>query len=306
MDPVIAYHTHHEIDKARWNALLASSPNGLAYAHSDFLDAMSPGWDALIEGDYDAVMPLTWRKKLGIPYLCQPAFCQQLGVFSAAAIQPPLVGSFVRKVVQHFRLIEIYLNDANAAEGLQANATNYVLHLNKPYESLRQQYRNDLMKNLKRTEKFSLQYHASDNVAEAVDQYKLLYGSRLGYRANDFEALKKVCTKWIAEGKCFVREVRLQEKSFTQLMAIGLFLTDNNRIYNIASSTLPNGRTFEANHFLFDQLIREFSGRDMILDFEGSDLPGVARFYQKFSPENRPFFFWKNNRLPAILRWWKR
>ncbi|MCU0387633.1 MAG: hypothetical protein MUE71_03400 [Chitinophagaceae bacterium] len=89
-------------------------------------------------------------------------------------------------------------------------------------------------------------------------------------------------------------------------MAIGLFLKDDRRLYNIASTTLPNGRTLEANHFLFDQLICEFSGQNILLDFEGSDLPGVARFYQKFSPENRPYFFWKSNRLPAVLRWWKR
>jgi hypothetical protein len=62
----------------------------------------------------------------------------------------------------------------------------------------------------------------------------------------------------------------------------------------------------EANHFLFDQLIREFAGQDLILDFEGSDLPGVARFYQKFGPQNQPFSFWKSNRLPAVMRWWKK
>jgi hypothetical protein len=83
-------------------------------------------------------------------------------------------------------------------------------------------------------------------------------------------------------------------------------LKDEKRIYNIASSTLPKGRTLEANHYLFDRLIHEFAGQNLILDFEGSDLPGVARFYEKFGSANQPYFFWKSNRLPAVLRWWKR
>jgi hypothetical protein len=217
-----------------------------------------------------------------------------------------LVEAFLRKVAQQFRLIEIFVNEQNHSESIQRNATNFVLPLHKPYDVLREQYRNDLLKNLKRTEKFLLQYRISDNTDEAIDQYKMLYGERLGYRPQDFDALKSVCKLWMGQGKCMVREVILQDRKLTQQLAIGLFLKDNKRIYNIASTTLPNGRTFEANHFLFDHLIREFAGQDLLLDFEGSDLPGVARFYQKFNPENRPYYFWKSNRLPAVLRWWKR
>jgi hypothetical protein len=305
MGPEIIYQSHAQINKEKWNALLEASPNGLAYAHSDFLDAMSPGWDALIAGDYEAIMPLTWRKKLGIRYLCQPAFCQQLGVFSATDIRSPLVEAFLRKVAQHFRLIEIFLNEHNKVENIQLTATNFVLPLNKTYELLREQYRTDLLKNLKRTEKFSLLYRASTNTDEAIDQYCMLYGKRLGYRSQDFDALKKVCSKWVSEGKCIVREVIMEGRMIQETMAIGLFLKDGKRLYNIASSTLPNGRTFEANHFLFDQLIQEFAWENLLLDFEGSDLPGVARFYQKFNPVNRPYFFWKSNRLPAVIRWWK-
>jgi hypothetical protein len=251
-------------------------------------------------------MPLTWRKKLGIRYLCQPAFCQQLGVFSIPSMPAPLAEAFLRKAVQHFRLIEIFLNEANAPESPHTISSNYVLNLNPSYDLLKEAYRKDLQKNLARSQKFAFKYHPSNHVKEAVEQYQSLYGQKLGYRPQDYAALQIVCEKWTKEGKCIVREVYLDDGKRHELMAIGLFLKDTNRIYNIASTTLPNGRTLEANHFLFDQLIREFSGQNILLDFEGSDLPGVAKFYQKFSPENRPYFFWKHNRLPAVLRWWKR
>jgi len=286
--------------------MLQSALNGLVYAHSDMLDAMSPGWDALVLGDYEAVMPLTWRKKMGIRYLCQPAFCQQLGIFSLQEVSSDITESFLRKASISFRLIEIFINYANPLQVEQTGATNLVLSLAKGYESLKANFRRDLLKNLARTEKFSLQYVVSANIDNAIAQYQLLYGNRMNVRLTDYQALTAVCKKWLPEGKCFVREVRLREGNRDELLSIGLFLKDNNRIYNIASSTLPNGRTLEANHFLFNELIKEFAGQNLLLDFEGSDLPGVARFYQKFGPVNQPYFFWKSNRLPAVLRWWKR
>ncbi len=282
------------------------SPNGLVYAKSEFLDHLSPGWDALVQGDYEAVMPVTWRKKLGIRYLCQPAFCQQAGIFSPLEISPLLAGTFFRKAALSFRLIEIFINYANHPPQGSVAAANYVLNLEAGYESLRAGYRRDLLKNLARTEKFSLRYCPSGDIENALAQYRELYGSRMHIRPTDYTALATICKQWLPQGKCLVREVRLVEGGRDELLAIGLFLKDQNRIYNIASSTLPNGRTLEANHFLFDQLIREFAGQKLILDFEGSDLPGVARFYQKFGPVNQPFFFWKSNRLPAVLKWWKR
>lgn len=270
------------------------------------LDAMSPGWDALVMGDYDAVMPLTWRKKIGIRYLCQPAFCQQLGVFSAKEITPDLTEAFLRKASLSFRLIEIFLNYANLQPRAENSSTNFVLNLQPGYENLRAGYGRDLLKNLSRTEKFPLQYSVSEDAENAIAQYQLLYGNRMQIRPADFESFAGLCKKWLLQGKCFVREVRLHGAQKDELLAIGLFLKDDRRIYNIASSTLPNGRTLEANHFLFDQLIREFAGQNLLLDFEGSDLPGVARFYQKFGPVNQPYFFCKSNRLPAVLKWWKR
>jgi len=61
----IQYLTNHEIDKVKWDECINSASNGLIYAYSFYLDHMSKHWDALVLGDYNAVMPLTWNKKYG-------------------------------------------------------------------------------------------------------------------------------------------------------------------------------------------------------------------------------------------------
>jgi hypothetical protein len=47
-------------------------------------------------------------------------------------------------------------------------------------------------------------------------------------------------------------------------------------------------------------LIKEFAGQPIILDFEGSDIPGIAQFNKSFGAEKEFYFKIKINRLP----WW--
>ena len=69
----IRYLTNEQIDKIKWDACIDTASNGLVYAYSFYLDSMAKNWDALVLGDYEAVMPLTWNKKYGFYYLYQPA-----------------------------------------------------------------------------------------------------------------------------------------------------------------------------------------------------------------------------------------
>ena len=80
---LIEYKKHSEIDRQRWDACIEGSVNRLPYALSWWLDTVCPDWDALVEDDYRAVMPLTRDRKFGFDYLYQPYFTQQLGVFSS-------------------------------------------------------------------------------------------------------------------------------------------------------------------------------------------------------------------------------
>ena len=81
MSSRIFYLEQENIDKQKWDDCIDKAGNGLIYAYSFYLDCMSKHWGALILGDYEAVMPLTWNKKYGICYLYQPFFAAHLGIF---------------------------------------------------------------------------------------------------------------------------------------------------------------------------------------------------------------------------------
>ena len=80
---VIRLYANSEIDKAKWDSCVVDSNNALIYAYSWYLDIVSPNWVALIKGDYKVVFPLPAKKKLGVSYISQPLFTQQLGLFSS-------------------------------------------------------------------------------------------------------------------------------------------------------------------------------------------------------------------------------
>jgi hypothetical protein len=85
-----------------------------------------------------------------------------------------------------------------------------------------------------------------------------------------------------------------------------VFLKDDKRIYLIANAVSAEGRKNKANHVLLDAVIRENAESGLLLDFEGSDIPGVKEFYYAFAAIPQPYYYWHFNRLPWPLRLWKR
>ena len=51
---------------------------------------------------------------------------------------------------------------------------------------------------------------------------------------------------------------------------------------------------------IINELIKENAGKDILLDFEGSQIEGIARFYKGFGAINQPYYVLKKFR-PGFL-----
>lgn len=305
----IRYLSYNKIDKQRWDHCIRYAVNGMIYAESVYLDHLAANWSALVLGDYEAVMPLVWKKKWGIGYLYQPPFFQQGGIFSAGRLTGKTVKLFLEEAVKQFRFAEITLNHGNeikAEQGLQVNMrNNYVLPLGKAYSSISRSYDPYIRQRLNRLVKFNLQYRKSNNIAATIRLYRNLYGERMSsVTAGDYKQFELLCTRLNKSNRVIVREVF--DKEGKELLAAILLLKDERRIYNIISCILPAGKKKLANYFLYNEVIKEFAEEKIILDFEGSDIPGVAYFYSKFAKANEAYPFVKFNKLPLPIRLIKR
>jgi len=297
----IQYLKQQQIDKEKWDACISASANTLIYGYAFYLDSMAGQWDALVMNDYEAVMPLTWNRKWGIAYLYQPAFTQQLGIFSRSVAPGELLPVFIARIKQHFRFAEIFLNYQNAFKELLPR-TNFILSLEGNYTITSKGYSRDAIKNIRRAEKFDLQYEIMNDFHIATGHYKELYAARTRHiKDNDYYNFEQLCS--IAQKKSMLVVRQVTDKQ--ELLASALLLQNNNRLYLLQSATLPAGRLKEANYFLLDNIIREFSNRACILDFEGSDIPGIAHFYSNFGAVNQPYYFMRYIRLPWPLKRFK-
>ena len=81
-----------------------------------------------------------------------------------------------------------------------------------------------------------------------------------------------------------------------------MMLKDEKRYYTIAMVASEEGKRHEANRFLLTKLIQEFAGQPMLLDFEGSDLPGVAMFYEDYGAVDQTYYELGWNDLPIPCR----
>jgi hypothetical protein len=301
----IRYFLHREIDKAKWDQCVSEANNGLIYGYSFYLDHMAKHWDALVLDDYSAVMPLTWNKKYGIHYLYQPAFTACLGVFGKNLDHEMLQG-FIQFIPGKFKLIEISLNHGNMFGEQIAHvsaATNYVLALNKPYDELYQRYRENHRRNIQRSLQEGNAVKKNIPVDEIIRLNKEQMREIAPVAEDDYDKFKKLYQFLSARQKAITYGVI---NNRNELLSSCVFFFSHGRAYYILVGNHRDSRTTGASHALVDAFIKDHAGKDLILDFEGSDIESLALFYNGFgaAKESYPVIRW--NRMPWWLKWMKR
>jgi hypothetical protein len=218
---------------------------------------------------------------------------QQLGVFGKIISTEVLI-EMIELLKKHFNYGKLHLNYANELKNTKEK-TNLILPLFQSYTDIRQRYTKDVKNNLHVSQRFPLQYSSSNNYAKALNLFKELYHYRFKKVKNrHFDRILQYLNNNPAAA--LVREVHLGGLLQASLLAI----KDDKRMYILFSATTLAGRKSKANHYLFDQLIQEFSGKPIILDFEGSEIEGVAHFYTNFGAVLQPYYAIHWNNLP----WW--
>ncbi|RLD63772.1 MAG: hypothetical protein DRI95_11315 [Bacteroidetes bacterium] len=302
----IIYLKQDEIDIKKWDNCIAGSINGIVYAYSWYLDVVCEKWEALVFGDYETVMPLTQNKKYGISYLYQPSFSQQLGIFSSQNLSEEVVTCFIKSIPKKYSFIEINLNKFNLIR--QGNSikvkqnTTYELELIKDYESLFRRYKKNTIRNIRKAiqNKISIVRGLKPNdVINLINSS----GNTQGFKEKDFIFIRRLIA---GAGRKKSGQLYGAYTDKNNLCAAGFFVHSNKKVCFILSVANDEAKENGAMFLLIDEFIKQYASRNMILDFEGSNIEGIARFYAGFGakPSNYPAI--KINKLFYPLRLIKR
>ena len=304
MSSAIRYLRHDDIDPDKWDECVRNAANGLIYGYSFYLDHLADHWDGLVLGDYEAVLALPWRKKYGIYYLYQPAFTVSSGIYGNN-LTKELIDQFTNAIPAKFKLVEINYNSRNLLGEITDYPkllVNYALRLHLPYEQLYRNYRQNLKRNLKRATDAGCAVKTDIPVTEVMRLTNLYLGSIITIHEEDLLRFEKLYQLLRKQGKAISYGVF---SGGGELLASCVFFFSHNRAYYILVGNHPLGKTLGASHYLIDRFIADHEGKDLVLDFEGSDIKSLAFFYESFGARLEFIPAIRINRLPWYARLFK-
>lgn len=280
-----------------------NSINSLPYAFSWYLDIVHDDWEALVEDDYLRVMPLTVSKKYGITYFFQPFFVQQLGVFSREALSSEITMKFLNAIPYNIKVTDFNLNHFNTIQSGDIPCienTNYLLDLISDYEKLYASYSTNTKRNLKKANKSNLTLIKGVKPENIVQLFRENKGQELDkWKDAHYRRLTRLIYTSMYKGVGTSYGVYSENN---QLASAAFFLKTSGRLIFLFSGNSKLGMETQSMTYLIDAVIRENSPGMKTLDFEGSNIPGVARFYSGFGAYKSTYLRIKINRLNFFLK----
>ena len=275
---------HHEIDKAKWDAGIARSVHPRIYAESWFLDVVSPGWEAIVSDDYTTLWPLTINRKFYWPVLVQPMFTQQLGLFSQE--EPKKEETIILFRSNPYPILTLHSRSEIVWPGLAPVITkiNSILPLQKDYIEIRKTF----SKNCKRNLKKALQKPQTCHYHTNPDTFIGFIRQHNNYRHPEKHLLllKQIISHALEESCGFI----LQVKDYSdKTLAMAFFLRKHKRITFLSGQSSQEGFQQQSMFLIMNQIIQNHAASDYILDFEGSSIEGIARFYKGFGAIPEPY-----------------
>jgi hypothetical protein len=279
---LIRFLKEKDIDTVKWDNCIANAQCELPYAYTYYLRLVCKNWGGLILNNYEAVMPLPYAYKFGLPYIYQPYFTQQLGIYTSLAIKEKIINQFTDAIPKKYFFISTQLNYTCSTTSKKIkHRKNLILQLNKPYTEIYSKFSENTKRNIKQAEKQKLQLQLN---AYNPEKYALFYKEH-----NPIEKSKH--TELILEK--IIRTTTENKKGETwsahsatgNLLAFAHFLKERKRVVYIAPASSAEGKKQKAMFFLINEFCKKHSENNLIVDFEGSELVNVARFYEAFGAE---------------------
>jgi len=275
------------IDFKRWDKCIEQSHNQLTYAFSWYLDSVSPEWEALVTENYEYVMPLPVKSRYKFPYLVQPVLTQQLGIFSKHAINESIVEEFIKEIP--YFSYELNLNEQNFY-GKALIYPNYVLQLDSSYEKLYSNFSKNTQRNVDKALKQNL---IIQNTLDSQTFISFYFSVEKKYLSPQQPILEKLIESGMAAKAIKIYGVY---NAHQVLIAALCLIHTGNRLTYLVPVSSPYGKDVYAMFFLINHLILENCGKNRVIDFEGSQIEGVARLYKGFGAKYHPYYILKKFR----------
>ncbi|KAA0988955.1 hypothetical protein [Dyadobacter aurulentus] len=320
MIPILLNRT--EIYDAAWNRLIRESRQGIIYAHTFYLDIVCAEWKALVwpaQGDYEVIMPIPVRRKLGVEIVYQPVFCQYLGIFCRGPVSLHAMEAFLAQFNSHYKYISAYHFNPESFQVLMSFAgktplmhfekqETHWLGTDRDYAEIAAGFSKDRRVNLKRSLKLGWQFSVSKNIHPLIFLFVNNTAGKIpgGVHHSSYDVLEAIFTKLTSLQCC---DLWYAHKNGVIHAGI-LMVRDGDKAIFLFNAADEIGRKGNARTFLLDSYMKLNAGKRLTIDFESPQKASVVSFYKSFGGEAVAFWKVSKNLLPfpfrQIQNWRKR
>lgn len=277
---------YQKIDFTKYDEVVENSKFSTVYALSWYLDVVTnKNWSVLVCNDYEFVMPVPFarlKRNLMLKSVVQPMFCQQLGIFSkeeSKEIYDKMIAE-----LKKLRFTNYNLNESLSNHFPELNKrNNFILDLNKPYQEIYDNYRKDRQKDIRRGERNNW---LVEDFSDTEFYMKELLSNSDYLKQNSAKTLKELLSVLNEKNLLVGKKILNQDK---QWMAIAFWVKSFDRMVLLTSVRNTKFDKKGAFACLVDGFIKQYSSQNLIFDFEGSMIEGVADFNASFGAENSPY-----------------
>ncbi len=301
---MIVWLRHNEIDREQWDNCIRDSPGTKPYGYSWYLDIMCPGWEALVDDEYDSVFPLPCFRKYGLQYIATPIFLQQLGAYSPDKQLQQSTNEFVEYIPDFYRLIDLCVGQRMDNDEFRITLkSNYELDLSKSYSKLWDNFTQHCRRNIEKSAKKRPEITQNIRPDEMISLFIENRGRDIkGIKQRDYQRLNELMNFCIKNNRGRLLGIR----SGKNKLLYGIFLVEvpGNKTMLFVVNT-PQSREKRLGYYVVNELIMESASSGTILDFAGSSIPSIAAFMESFGSRNVPYYRIYRNRLPWPVRMFK-
>ena len=297
----ITYLKRAEIDSLKWDKCVNFHLiNSAVFAQHWFLDGCCERWDAVVVGDYQAVLPLPIRRKWGVDYVYPPFFAFRLGFFGKELTQKEM-DEALDLVAKKFKWADMFFSaDIQYKKGNIIPHRTYLLDLQADYETVRKNYHESHRRNCKKGKEENHRIVFDADPQEIINLFRNNRGKEasVGYKASDYEALLHIVSLLRTQKAVEIAGVRNEDG----VLCAGAFFPFWDGKYSFLFSGRNSDKQSRSLYFLIDDFIVRHAGEARFLDFNGSDNPAIARFYAGFGAKEMLFTQLTINQLGLLQR----
>jgi len=262
--PKIKYIKYNEIDTIMWDRCIARSHNGDVFGYSWFLDSVCDTWDALVLGNYNAVLPVPVKKSFGFSNILSPDFFIKTNLYQAKKFNTEIYNDFLQKIPKNFRSVEIRTGNPNLnnSEFIVHEKISYKLDLISSYQKIKDSYKEYFIEQIEISKKFKTSY----NTGILPNGLVLLSSITKGLNKKQADKLRLLSAVSLRRK---LGEIYGAFNEKNRLSAAVLFISSHYKTYIIFAVQTKEAKRKKALLGLIDYYIKTHSEKALTLDFSG-------------------------------------